>query len=615
MERYFRKNDTPKREKADFASDYLQSYAKYFFQKLIKAKGDLSWSKLVKALRKNYDSPNQQRQYKKQLSNLKQSGSIMDYIREFDKLTSQIHNMDSECQMMRFMDGLRDDLRYRVEGTDPKNTQEAKEKARLLGTSHYKPSEPSFYRPNEQNHYISNNHHSFSNQSNNYYRPNEHNHYISNNHHNSSNQSNNHYRPNEHNHYKSNNYYSSNNQPNNSYEPNEANSYKPTNPKITYIDHRRNNDRRFRDTEDSENDKVKPGKNKKNSEYCFQGCGEIWYRGHRCADTITAKMIAQNQQNLKVTANMIKSLVEEKSKSDTITANQIKSLIEEVKSLKTCTKPNAVSLMAKKEIETHKLLKINGLLCGHEIVCIIDTGSSNSILSSETANRLNVKLSDNITTVALADGTTTQACSTIDLDFSITGKNSKQTFLITEFNESDALIGLDWLSKYDICIHPTKRTLKFLSPFITKEKDLEKNSKNNEIGKPNKLKSFVNLVNINIDTSTILPKINSTLIIDNLKFCEIRDNKAILDLPDRCRYDYIHTPHFNNNLYQRLYNKKFFHFYLKIKKKKKKIHFLEIFVLLLSCIFFYIIHGVGKKKVSDIEPIYLFFLYDTPNTK
>jgi predicted aspartyl protease len=189
---------------------------------------------------------------------------------------------------------------------------------------------------------------------------------------------------------------------------------------------------------------------------CYQGCGENWWPGHRCPNAVTANLISERE-------------------------NMIDSLTNKVKALEAGNQPNIVSLMAEKEVETRRLLKLNGLLNGHEIDCIIDTGATNSILSSITAKRLNIQLSDDITTVTLADGTSTQAHSTIEVDFSLASKNNKQTFLITELNAGDALIGLDWLTKYDISIHPTKRTLTFSPPLNKPESDLEKNLTSNDL--------------------------------------------------------------------------------------------------------------------------------------
>ena len=108
------------------------------------------------------------------------------------------------------------------------------------------------------------------------------------------------------------------------------------------------------------------------------------------------------------------------------------------------------------------LIKLLGNLNGSKVICIIDTGATNSIISSNIVNKLNLPVSDQRTMIALADGSKVKANSTAELDFTLAGKISKMKFLITDLTAGDALVGLDWLSSHNAWIHASKRTIYFL---------------------------------------------------------------------------------------------------------------------------------------------------------
>ena len=66
MERYFERARLHEKVKVEFASDYLLSYARYFFRQLTKDKQP-TWKELTNALVMNYDSTNRQSKLKKSL--------------------------------------------------------------------------------------------------------------------------------------------------------------------------------------------------------------------------------------------------------------------------------------------------------------------------------------------------------------------------------------------------------------------------------------------------------------------------------------------------------------------------------------------------------------------
>ena len=135
MERYFGKAKLHEKVQVEFASDYLLSYARYFYRSLTKDKKP-TWKELKSALVMNYDSTNRQSKLKKSLRELRQLGDVNKYIREFDKIVNQIHHMDAGCILDQFLEGLKPDLSRSVRIASPRSLIDAKEAAIRLYDPH-----------------------------------------------------------------------------------------------------------------------------------------------------------------------------------------------------------------------------------------------------------------------------------------------------------------------------------------------------------------------------------------------------------------------------------------------------------------------------------------------
>ena len=135
MERYFERARLHEKVKVEFASDYLLSYARYFFRQLTKDKQP-TWKELTNALVMNYDSTNRQSKLKKSLRELRQISDVNKYIRDFDKIVNQIHNMDAGCILDQFLEGLKPDLSRSVRIASPRSLIDAKEAAIRLYDPH-----------------------------------------------------------------------------------------------------------------------------------------------------------------------------------------------------------------------------------------------------------------------------------------------------------------------------------------------------------------------------------------------------------------------------------------------------------------------------------------------
>ena len=108
-----------------------------------------------------------------------------------------------------------------------------------------------------------------------------------------------------------------------------------------------------------------------------------------------------------------------------------------------------------------RLIKLVGSVNGAKATCIIDTGASCSVISNNFVRKHNVPLSDSTTNINMADGSSTNAQQTERLILSLANRTCELSFLATNLNAGDILIGLDWLTQHNVWIHPTKRLLVF----------------------------------------------------------------------------------------------------------------------------------------------------------
>lgn len=135
---------------------------------------------------------------------------------------------------------------------------------------------------------------------------------------------------------------------------------------------------------------------------CFNPfCGKPWTKGHKCdtqASTNLASIVQQlSQLHVKLESNLVGA---------------------------------AVTLMIDSP-NPRRLIKATGHVNGSEVDCIIDCGATNSIISSSTAKRLNIPLSNTRLRVTMFNGVTQNARFTEELKFNLAGKSCQQQFIVT----------------------------------------------------------------------------------------------------------------------------------------------------------------------------------------
>ncbi|XP_061357352.1 uncharacterized protein LOC133301690 [Gastrolobium bilobum] len=113
----------------------MEGQASSWFQWKYRSGTIRGWSEFTTALRQRFAVIPQKR-VTGNLSKLSQTGTLKDYLFEFEKLMNQTQNLNEELLLSFFVSGLTPDLRRALEIHDPKSLQQAMELA-VVYDSHY----------------------------------------------------------------------------------------------------------------------------------------------------------------------------------------------------------------------------------------------------------------------------------------------------------------------------------------------------------------------------------------------------------------------------------------------------------------------------------------------
>ncbi|KAJ1422761.1 Retrotransposon gag domain [Sesbania bispinosa] len=118
-ETYFEVQNTSDEVKVKLAKLSMDGYTIHWFNLWKETEDHLTWPKLKQALIEQYggrcfDNPFEE------LSDLRQIGSIEEYIAEFELISSQVGRLPEEQYLGYFMGGLRPELRCRVRTFNPR---------------------------------------------------------------------------------------------------------------------------------------------------------------------------------------------------------------------------------------------------------------------------------------------------------------------------------------------------------------------------------------------------------------------------------------------------------------------------------------------------------------
>ncbi|MCH93830.1 retrotransposon gag protein, partial [Trifolium medium] len=110
---YFRVQDTRPEVKVSLAQLCMEGPTIHFFNSLINDNGDLTWDCLKEALLERYGGHGEGDVYE-QLTELRQKGSVDEYITDFEYLTAQIPRLPEKQFLGYFLHGLKEEIRGKV---------------------------------------------------------------------------------------------------------------------------------------------------------------------------------------------------------------------------------------------------------------------------------------------------------------------------------------------------------------------------------------------------------------------------------------------------------------------------------------------------------------------
>jgi transposase InsO family protein len=96
-----------------------------------------TWEAFIKCLRQAFEPPSNPMILRRQLSSLKQTSTIHDYVERFRNITAQLTDMHSTDVIHYFIEGLRDQTKHELYYRDPSSLEEAIHLACLFDTSKF----------------------------------------------------------------------------------------------------------------------------------------------------------------------------------------------------------------------------------------------------------------------------------------------------------------------------------------------------------------------------------------------------------------------------------------------------------------------------------------------
>ncbi|KAE9602911.1 putative succinate dehydrogenase (quinone) [Lupinus albus] len=138
-ETYFEVQGTSEEVKVRLAKLSMEGATIHWFNLLRATEKDLTWARMKRALIDRYGGRQSGNPFE-ELKDLIQTGSVEEYVSEFEFISSQVDRLPEEQYMGYFLGGLRSDIRLRVRTLNPVNRLQAMRCARdveaeLLGVS------------------------------------------------------------------------------------------------------------------------------------------------------------------------------------------------------------------------------------------------------------------------------------------------------------------------------------------------------------------------------------------------------------------------------------------------------------------------------------------------
>ncbi|KAJ9564989.1 hypothetical protein OSB04_000955 [Centaurea solstitialis] len=128
-EMYFEVQNTPENIKVKLAKLSMDGATIHWFNLLNATEEDLTWVKFKRALIERYGGRKSDNPFE-ELKDLSQTGSVDEFIDEFEYISSQVNRLPEEQYLGYFLGGLRSDIRLRVRTFNPTNRIQAMKLAR-----------------------------------------------------------------------------------------------------------------------------------------------------------------------------------------------------------------------------------------------------------------------------------------------------------------------------------------------------------------------------------------------------------------------------------------------------------------------------------------------------
>lgn len=129
-ENFFHHQRTPEEERVSLASLHLEEDAQVWYLKLARDKPQLTWANFKYHCNLRFGPPTGSNKLG-ELSKLKQTGSVEQFQRQFEKLSAQTASLTSEQGMQIFIGGLREDIAVEVKLHNPPDLSTAMSLAQL----------------------------------------------------------------------------------------------------------------------------------------------------------------------------------------------------------------------------------------------------------------------------------------------------------------------------------------------------------------------------------------------------------------------------------------------------------------------------------------------------
>jgi hypothetical protein len=127
-DQYFILTNMPAHKQASYVSTLLRAEALLWFRSTYETWDPaipLTWPMLRASMKQYFGPPNEDRRLQDEWANLRQQGSVFEYVSILTALAMQIHGLSASQILDKFIQGLKPKTRIEVELRDPQTTEEA----------------------------------------------------------------------------------------------------------------------------------------------------------------------------------------------------------------------------------------------------------------------------------------------------------------------------------------------------------------------------------------------------------------------------------------------------------------------------------------------------------